>query len=135
MAAKKKAAARLPVERCFFPTATADAFAKARAAVAKRFDVVAETPTSVSFRWGKDGPVLRLEPSDLETLKRYMRFIQRRELAELAPPCVDCVVLAFDDLDSVLDEINTLIESQHVVGGVTGGYMYLAWNKKFVNLP
>lgn len=36
--------------------------------------------------------------------------------------------IAIDDLDEALDEINTLIQVQAALQGLTGGIMYTAWN-------
>ncbi|TQK44127.1 hypothetical protein FBY35_5611 [Streptomyces sp. SLBN-118] len=36
--------------------------------------------------------------------------------------------VTFDDLEAVLDEINTLIEVQATLQGLTGGYLFPPWN-------
>lgn len=36
--------------------------------------------------------------------------------------------ILIDDLDAVLDEINTLIDVQHALQELTNGFLYLSWN-------
>ncbi len=36
--------------------------------------------------------------------------------------------ILIDDLDAVLDEINTLIDVQHILQELNDGFLYLSWN-------
>ncbi len=48
-------------------------------------------------------------------------------------PCDARFEIAIDDLDAVLDEINTLIEVQSVLGDLTGGFVFNTWNGNFLD--
>jgi hypothetical protein len=124
-----------PKERVYFPSVAPDAFERARRAIEKRFEVFASGPESISFRWRHTvgaGPDFTLTPTDRATATRLMRSGQRRALAQRTPRFESFVALAFEDLETVLDEINGLIEAQGVVSGATGGPMFNAWNKAFM---
>ena len=122
-----------PRERCYFPATQPDGFERAAKAVKKRFEVFAEKPTSVSFRWRHTrtnaGPDFRLERTERADVLRVMRAWQKHKIRTHTPPFVAFLALVFDDLDEVLDEANGLIEAQHVIANATGGPMFNAWNK------
>jgi hypothetical protein len=126
-----------PRERCYFPSIHADAFERAATAVTKRFEVFATKPDAVSFRWRHTptsaGPDFRLERAERDEVVRVMRVWQKRKLRTHEPPFVTFLVIAFADLAEVLDEINGLIEAQHVVSKATGGPMFNAWNKTLMS--
>ena len=48
-------------------------------------------------------------------------------VGELAK-CDSCFEIRFDNLEEVLDEINTLIETQATLQSATGGFLFNAWN-------
>jgi hypothetical protein len=48
-------------------------------------------------------------------------------------PCDARFEIAIDDLDKALDEINTLIEVQSVLGDLTGGFVFNTWNGAFLD--
>jgi hypothetical protein len=127
----------LPLERCLFPTARRDASKAARAALGRRFEVVAKDQQSLTFRWRHTrtsaGPDFRLEAMDLATLDRYLGAARKRKLARSMPKRVGCLAIAFEDLDVVLDEMNGLIEAQAVIMKVTRGPAFLPWNGEFVD--
>lgn len=126
-AKKKPKTTPAPQGRVFFMATTADAFEKAKKAVAKRFDAVAPN----AFRW-HDGPELRLESSTRAEVIRSMRAWQRRWVARQEFETFFC--LAFDDVDAVLDEINTLIEAQTLLSKATKSPRFLAWNKTLMSV-
>jgi hypothetical protein len=48
-------------------------------------------------------------------------------------PCAARFEIEIDDLDKTLDEINTLIEVQSVLGELTGGFVFNTWNGAFLD--
>jgi hypothetical protein len=54
-----------------------------------------------------------------------------RKYRTLAAECDAYVEIKFDNLDEVLDEINTLIQVQSTLQKATGGLLYCSWNQSF----
>ncbi len=87
-----------------------------------------EFGSELSVNWA-DGPPLRIAFVDEPHVRE-----EAAELSENSPHAVEmgrCEVryeILIDDLDSVLDEINTLIEVQATLQTKTGGFMFNSWN-------
>ena len=54
-----------------------------------------------------------------------------RKYRSLAAACNAYIEIAFESLDEVLDEINTLIQVQVTLQQATGGLLYCSWNQSF----
>lgn len=111
----------------YFRRAACDLEAAARALERYRIDVdrrgdrlVASTPGSPQFRIALDAaPHVAEEAADIGAGTPH---------AAGMAACDARFVVGFDDLDEVLDEINTLIEIQAALPEVSGGYLFLTWN-------
>jgi hypothetical protein len=83
---------------------------------------------ALTVRWD-DGPALRVHLSNAAHVA-----VEAAEIAEgtehvagLAA-CNARFEIGIDDLDEVLDEMNTLIEVQSALQDATNGYLFNAWN-------
>lgn len=122
----RKKATPLPKGRVYFFSPHEDGFERAQKAVKKRFTVKGD-----SFRWN-GGPALRLEASTRADAVRGAYPFHRRWLSKQEMQSVFC--LAFDDVNAVLDEINTLIEAQVLISKVADAPRFLAWNKTLMSV-
>ena len=89
-----------------------------------------EPPFAVRFR---DGPTLYLsltrgDEAEVLASRLMGRGHGRRDQTA---GCDAYIEITFDDLDEVLDEINTLIEVQATLQTATGGLMYCSWNQNW----
>ncbi|MBX9625460.1 MAG: hypothetical protein K2X82_16760 [Gemmataceae bacterium] len=87
-----------------------------------------EPPFAVRFR---DGPTLAVgleRGEEAEVLAGRLMGRARKYRAAVAG-CDAYLRISFDDLDAVLDEINTLIDVQATLQDATGGLMYRSWNR------
>ena len=76
-------------------------------------------------------PVLYVTHHSGEFVRRFAK--QTSEGSEHADAegminCNNVFAVCFEDLDHVLDEINTLIDAQHILSELTGGFIFLEWN-------
>lgn len=80
---------------------------------------------------GKENPVLRVEFTSGEAVQRQIA----NGIALIAPypervsQCNARFDITFDNLDEVLDEINTLIEVQLALQDATKGFLFNSWNQ------
>ncbi len=78
--------------------------------------------------WG-DGPQLRLYFANGEDVEHEAEEIGiGTSYADNIKACDARFEIAFDDLDEVLDEINTLIEVQVTLQEATKGFLFNSWN-------
>ena len=83
------------------------------------------TPGGYSAQW-HGGPVLLLRPTPAAAARTK---IERRVGRQPALAALDGAIdVEFDDLNAVLDEANTLIESQMQLASASSGYLFLHWN-------
>ena len=76
-----------------------------------------------------DGPKLRVELANGNWVKEEaVEIAERHPRARDMANCDVRFEILFDDLDEVLDEINTLIEVQTTLQKVSAGYMLNTWN-------
>jgi hypothetical protein len=95
-------------------------------------NIVARHANVLYFRWD-DGPVLRI---------RALNAVSARDGSvswhlNLPAPVNQfprAFEISFDDLEEVLDEINTLIDAQSELEKLTGGACYNSWNEN-LSLP
>jgi hypothetical protein len=83
-------------------------------------------------RWKEDGPVLFVSIHRGPVAETIARSVvsTRRKQRKLIPGC-DCYVrITINDLEAVLDEINTLIEVQGAIQRATRGLGYYSWNQE-----
>lgn len=125
----------LPLGRCFFPSPHRDALLAARAAVAKRFDVVERDSKVLAFRPSHTPrlhePVFRLMATDRVTLERYASAARLRTLTRLVPRPAAYLVLAFEHLRDVL--ASGLVDAQHVISTATDSPIYVAWTRRIID--
>jgi hypothetical protein len=112
--------------RCLFPLGASTPFEQLRTAVKARFEPVEDTGTVLAFRWldptRSTGPTLYLSQCPVEELAHCAKA------ARIIQSSIGCAVLAFDDRNAVLDEVNTLIEAQRVLLAITQRPCFLMWN-------
>lgn len=111
----------------FFRSGGYDLEAAARS-LASRGLSVSRVGNDLDVTW-HGGPKLRVAFVNAKWVQE-----EAAEVAERHPRALElstCDVrfeIMFDDLDEVLDEINTLIEVQATLQKATGGYMLNTWN-------
>lgn len=84
----------------------------------------------LTVRWG-DGPTLRIRLSTAAVVQQEARELSKRNSDTSA--IRDCDVrfeILIDNLDEVLDEINTLIEVQATLQDATNGFLFNTWNRR-----
>jgi hypothetical protein len=83
-------------------------------------------------RWG-EGPTLYISITRGEFVETLIRRLmgRRRKHRHLIPGCDTQIEITFDNLDEVLNEINTLIDIQATLQDATGGLLYRSWNDSF----
>lgn len=59
-----------------------------------------------------------------------MEIAEGTPFASALSQCDSRFEIAIDDLDGVLDEMNTLIEIQSTLQDETGGYLFNSWNEE-----
>ena len=80
-------------------------------------------------RWAERGPELRVRYSDADYVQIEATEIGKRtEWASSLARTDRRFEVAFDDLDAVLSEMNTLIEVQATLQDLTRGYLFNTWN-------
>jgi hypothetical protein len=87
----------------------------------------------LALRWG-DGPTLYLaiERGDVaEILASRLMDGRDQTHRSLVAGCDAYIQITFENLEEVLDEINTLIDVQATLQTATHGLMYLSWNQHF----
>jgi hypothetical protein len=78
-------------------------------------------------RW-KNGPELYVGINENDWVKLEAREVaEAHDIAELAT-CHRRFEVAFDDLDKVLDETNTMFEVGAILQDLTQGYILYSWN-------
>jgi hypothetical protein len=79
------------------------------------------------------GPTLYLSVTRSEHVETFARRLmgRGRKYRPLIAGCDTQIEITFDNLDEVLDEINTLIDVQFTLQEATGGLTYLSWNQSF----
>jgi hypothetical protein len=89
-----------------------------------------EQPFAV--RW-HNGPTLSVSVQRGSYVETMIRGLvgQRRKHRTLSPGCDTEIRIELPDVETVLDEINTLIEVQCLLQTATRGLMYLSWNQHF----
>lgn len=76
-----------------------------------------------------DGPKLRVALANGKWVKEEaVEIAERHPRARDMANCDVRFEILFDDLDEVLDEINTLVEVQATLQKVSAGYMLNTWN-------
>ncbi len=121
---------------CFFASRHTDAFERACTALGERFEVTPETPARVRVRWSppvEDAVEFWLDRTDRAAMTRRMRAGQRSVLARARPRFDTFLVLSFDDLATVLDEANGLIEAQATIMKAAEAPKFNVWNKQLVS--
>jgi hypothetical protein len=85
-----------------------------------------------AFRWG-NGPILYLAIKRGEFVETFGRRLmgRRRKYRPLLSGCDTQIEITFRNLEEVLDEINALIDVQHLLQSATGGLLYRSWNQTF----
>jgi hypothetical protein len=78
----------------------------------------------ISFH--SDSPILRVRA--INAVARDGRVVWDRDLPEPVARFPRAFEISFDDLDEVLDDINTLIDAQCTLEDLTGGACYNTWN-------
>lgn len=87
-----------------------------------------------ALRWDDDGPtlyasIIRGEVAAVLAVRLLGAGDNKyRALAEASDAYIE---IKFEDLDEVLDEINTLIQVQETLQHATVGLMYRSWNQSF----
>jgi hypothetical protein len=87
-----------------------------------------------ALRWGDDGPTLytSIERGEVaEILASRLMDGRAQEHRDLIAGCDGYIEIAFESLDEVLDEINTLIVVQSALQQATSGLVYRSWNQTF----
>ena len=80
--------------------------------------------------WG-DGPTLRISLNQAAHVAiEAARIGENTEFSAAMKRCNARFEIIINDLEEVLDEINTLIEVQATLQEFTGGYMFSAWNNQ-----
>ena len=91
---------------------------------------VEDRETSLQVRWD-DGPVLTIRLSRGPVVQQMAAEIgQDTPYAEDLAHCDACFAILIEDLENVLDEINTLIETQLALQYATGGFLFNTWNSQ-----
>lgn len=83
-------------------------------------------------RWG-DGPTMQVSIFRGKSIETIVRGLvgKQRKYAKLVKGCDAQVKIELDNVEEVLDEINTLIEVQTTLQSATQGLMYNSWNDRF----
>src|SRR5262245_7937909 len=98
--------------------------------LAKRGLSVARNGDRLSVSWA-DGPVLTvLLRSEWWVKVEAAEKCEGTKYADQMEECDTRFEIFFDDLDEVLDEINTLIEVQATLHDSTQGFLFNTWNGK-----
>lgn len=119
------------VSMVYFRAAGGVGLAAARDALREAGLEVNEAGDGLLVSWD-DGPVLRIVHNTAPDVAA-----EAAALAETAgePPVGMCDArfeIAIDDLDEVLDEINTLIETQSTLQHLSRGYVSNSWNDELL---
>ena len=81
--------------------------------------------------WG-EGPILSIALSAEPHVKlEALEVAERKGVPELGR-CDRRFEVGFDDLDAVLDETNTLAETQIALQDLTQGWITMAWNSELM---
>jgi hypothetical protein len=116
-----------PTCKVFFPAGPV-ALDEAARLLRDRTLRVARTGDQLSVGWD-GGPLLRIRyargPSVLEEARRIGGPTRH---AAAMHACDARFEITFDDLNAVLDEVNTLMEIQMTLQEATGGLLFTAWN-------
>ncbi len=90
--------------------------------------LVTASPGGLRIRWA-DGPVLDVSLEQGPHVTADARRVGRgNDFEEVLATCDARFAITFEDLDAVLDETNTLIETQLALQSITSGVMYNTWN-------
>lgn len=94
--------------------------------------IVARRGDVLHFRW-PNGPVLRIRAINAVSARdgRVSWHLNLPTPVDRFPRAFE---ISFDDLEEVLDEINTLIDAQATLEDLTGGACYNTWNEN-LTLP
>jgi hypothetical protein len=106
------------------------------------YDVLLETGLSVLRQsdkfavWLENGPLLFVTAACSEPLRQAALIVgQDSPYAEALSRCNVRVEIAFDDLEEVRTEADTLIEVQTALQDATQGYIYNSWNRRIAPPP
>lgn len=105
----------------------------AESALRKAGLAVHRTEDTLEVRWGT-GPTMWIGLSTEPHVKLEALEVAEMKTVPELERCDRRFEVAFDDLDEVIDETNTLAEVQIVLQDLTQGWITMAWND-FVMLP
>jgi hypothetical protein len=89
---------------------------------------VTRKANALSVRWD-DGPELSVTRSaEPHVAEEAVEIAEGTPFAAELSRCDARFEIGIEDLDEVLDEINTLIEVQCTLQDATGGYLFNSWN-------
>lgn len=104
----------------------------AEAALRKTSLTVHRSDQALEVHWG-EGPRLWIGLNAEPHVKREaFELAEEKGVPELGR-CDRRFEVAFDQLDEVLDETNTLAETQMVLQDLTHGWVAMAWNDEFLH--
>lgn len=84
---------------------------------------------ALQVQWD-DSPLLTIRLSRGKSVQEMAAEIGKdTPYAQQLGKCDACFGIFFEDLDEVLDEINTLIETQLTLQSATNGFLYNSWNE------
>ena len=90
---------------------------------------VGKQGTELAVQWNQ-GPVLRIRyAADSRVAQEAHEIGGRTPHAAAMNACNARFEIAIADLETVLDEMNTLIEVQMTLQEATGGYLFCGWNR------
>jgi hypothetical protein len=102
---------------------------QAEEALRKSTLTVVREGESLTVSWEKEGPQLFIRLVQGDDVRKDAAKIGRATLyAGLMKECDSGLVITFQDLDEVLDEMNTLIEVQRILRTATDGVVSRTWN-------
>ncbi len=102
---------------------------EAHAALSKTGLTVTPQNESLIVRW-YDGPLLTVRYfHGAQIASQIQRFGRGTDYSTQLARFDSLFEITFDDLDEVLDEINTLIEVQATLQDATQGFLYNTWNQ------
>ena len=86
-------------------------------------------PAQLAVQW-QGGPVLGIRyASDTRVAQEARELGARSPHAAGMSQCTARFEVAISDLETALDEMNTLMEVQMTLQEATGGYLFCAWNR------
>ena len=90
---------------------------------------VGKQGTELAVQWN-GGPVLRIRyASDSRVASEATEISARTPHAGPMSQCNARFEVAIPDLETALDEMNTLMEVQMTLQEATGGYLFCGWNR------